>query len=81
MYKVNTIDSTKTWYNENKDEISESTKEVWQSDKNIIRNVYNDAAAWYAENKEELREAGQRVYESDKETAIYICDTIKNIEY
>lgn len=78
--KENVVDTTKTWYGENKDELKEISKEIMESDKENIQNVIDTTKTWYGENKEELKEISKEIIENDKDTINDLYNKIKNIE-
>ena len=68
------------WYEENKEEIKETAKDVYEETKNKVSGVIDKASTWYNENKDDIKEAGKEIYTQDKETFKDLYNKFKKSE-
>jgi len=68
------------WYNENKDELKETSKEILNEDKKFIAEKVDSVKDWYYENKDDIKQVIKDTYEEEKEKLKDIYKKIKKEE-
>ena len=71
-----TYDSAKTWYDNNKDELKATNKEILEDDKETITEFWNKTKTWYDDNKDDIKSTAKEKYSDGKSTIKSIIDKI-----